>query len=316
MSECAASSSVIVGPPAPPERQHPHRADGIAARILGRDGSPDARTCPRSARSSPRPPPAPPRSRPTAPPPPCPRPCRVSSSFLVRRQPSQSSSRGKPPSCAARRTSSATAAVAEPHRRAAGLADDPERHPGLQRHAPAAGRCPRPRPATQIPPLVLAEEPCRRRPSPARRRSRRRRPPASAISAAASASPPSPRSCAAATSPAALPARTNSPAARSAGEVDRRRVALLAPEELGEQRRLPEVPARLAESSSTSPARGAMPDQLVERGEQPDRADRRRRQDRPPVGLVVEADVARHDRHVERRCRPRRCRGCSRRAGP
>ena len=40
---------------------------------------------------------------------------------------------------------------------------------------------------------------------------------------------------------------------------------------------------------------------VVERGEEADGADRRRRQDRPAVGLVVEADVARDDRHVERR---------------
>ena len=69
-------------------------------------------------------------------------------------------------------------------------------------------------------------------------------------------------------------------------EIDRRRVALLAAEELGEQRRLPEMPARLAEQQQPVAVARRHADHLV----QPSRAAR------PPpivgVGRIARPSVS------------------------
>ena len=146
-------------------------------------------------------------------------------------------------------------------------------------------------------------------PDPRRRAPRCRPPPsvtpipaASAISKAASARPPSDRSCAAATSPARVGASRNSPLRRSAARSTGGASPSSRPEHLGQSSadwpRWPRV-SPISERQvavARQPARSARPSDR----EQPDAADGGRGQDRLPVGLVVEADVARHDRHVER----------------
>ena len=68
---------------------------------------------------------------------------------------------------------------------------------------------------------------------------------------------------------------------------------------------------------SASPARFSARSTALRRvGDQPDAADHRRRQDAAAVGLVVERDIARHDRVVEREAGLARCPRCSRRTGP
>ena len=84
------------------------------------------------------------------------------------------------------------------------------------------------------------------------------------------------------------------------GEVDRRRRALLAGQDLAQIHRLAEVP------DSVAPIRIIASPGVLEGdracfavGEQADAADGGRRQDAAAVGLVVKGDVARHDREVE-----------------
>ena len=84
-------------------------------------------------------------------------------------------------------------------------------------------------------------------------------------------------------------------------QIDRRRIARLDPEGLGQKRRLAQMAAGLAHQHRHVALGGPSGDDLVDRGQKPHGADGRRRQDARAVGFVVKADVARDDRHVQRR---------------
>ena len=85
------------------------------------------------------------------------------------------------------------------------------------------------------------------------------------------------------------------------GEIDRRRRALFAAADFAQIKRLAEPAARLADQQDRL-ALGLERERhrFGEFVEQTDAADGRRRQDRPAVGLVVERDIAGHDREIER----------------
>jgi hypothetical protein len=79
-----------------------------------------------------------------------------------------------------------------------------------------------------------------------------------------------------------------------------RRVTVLAVEDLPQERGLAQMALRLAHQHQDMPVADRVRDHLIEVVQQAHRADGGRGQDRLAVGLVVKADIARHDRHVER----------------
>ena len=82
-------------------------------------------------------------------------------------------------------------------------------------------------------------------------------------------------------------------------KIDRRGIARFDPESLGQKCGLTQMAARLADHDRKVAHTGASGDHLVQRGKDPHRADGRGRKDARAVGLIVKADVAGHDRHVE-----------------
>ena len=136
----------------------------------------------------------------------------------------------------------------------------------------------------------------RRRAAAGRRRHRRPAPSPPPPPAA----PPSETSWQAATVPARICARTKSPLRRSAAEIDRRRRAVLAAGDFAQPKRLAEMPVGGADQHEVEPARQGDADRLRRILQHAEAADRRGRQDRPALGLVVEADIAADDREIER----------------
>ena len=150
--------------------------------------------------------------------------------------------------------------------------------------------------------LILAEPEGVRRESSRGASSTAPMPEAIAISASATRRPPSETSCTAVTRPSPISARTKSPLRALRGKIDRRRRALLAAANLAQIERLAEPAVRVADQKDRL-ALGLERERHRRREivEQADAADGRRRQDRAAVGLVVERDVAGHDREIERR---------------
>ena len=129
---------------------------------------------------------------------------------------------------------------------------------------------------------------------------RRRCPRPRAISKAASARPPSDRSVAARDAVRGWRGGTR-PFRRSAARSTGGASPSSRPKTSARRADWPRWPGVAPISSARSPSRGRPAIRSAARRDQPHRADGRRGQDRLAVGLVVEPDVARHDRHVERR---------------
>ena len=101
-------------------------------------------------------------------------------------------------------------------------------------------------------------------------------------------------------SPSRISARTKSPFSRSSMQVDRRWRALFPAAQLAQIHRLAEPARRFADQQDRlACALEGERGRLGEIVDEPDAADRRRRQNRAAVGLVVERHVAGHDWKVE-----------------
>ena len=119
------------------------------------------------------------------------------------------------------------------------------------------------------------------------------------------------------TAPPRIGARTKSPLRRSAPRSTGGGGPVLAPGDLAQPQRLAEMAGGRADQQQVAARRQAPGrPRLPASSSTPSPPIGGRGQDAVALGLVVEADIAAHDREVERARRPPPCRGWRRRTGP